>query len=52
MWQQIDWGLRSRFREHPAVKTALAELVVSVEAGSTTPAAAAQRLLGLASRIF
>jgi LAO/AO transport system kinase len=52
MWQQIDTGLRSRFREHPAVKTALAELVVSVEAGSTTPTAAAQRLLGLASRIF
>ena len=52
MWQQIDTGLRSRFREHPAIKTALAELVVSVEAGSTTPAAAAQRLLGLASRIF
>jgi LAO/AO transport system kinase len=52
MWQQIDTGLRSRFRQHPAVKTAMAELVVSVEAGSTTPAAAAQRLLGLASRIF
>ena len=52
MWQQIDTGLRSRFREHPAVKTAMAELVVSVEAGSTTPTAAAQRLLGLASRIF
>ena len=52
MWQQIDTGLRSRFRQHPAVKTAMAELVVSVEAGSTTPTAAAQRLLGLASRIF
>jgi LAO/AO transport system kinase len=52
MWQQIDTGLRSRFRQHPAVKTAMAELVVSVEVGSTTPTAAAQRLLGLASRIF
>jgi LAO/AO transport system kinase len=52
MWQQIDYGLRQRFREHPAVKSALAELSVSVEAGSTTPAAAAQRLLGLVGRYF
>jgi LAO/AO transport system kinase len=52
MWQQIDTGLRQRFREHPAVKSALAELSVSVEAGSTTPAAAAQRLLGLVGRFF
>jgi LAO/AO transport system kinase len=50
MWQQIDSGLRSRFREHPGVKTVLDELSVSVEAGTTTPAAAAQRLLALASR--
>ncbi|MCF8151344.1 MAG: methylmalonyl Co-A mutase-associated GTPase MeaB [Burkholderiaceae bacterium] len=47
MWQQIDSGLRSRFRQHPAVKAALVELSVSVEAGTTTPAAAAQRLLAL-----
>ena len=52
MWQQIDSGLRQRFREHPAVKAALSELSVSVEAGSTTPAAAAQRLLGLVGRYF
>jgi LAO/AO transport system kinase len=52
MWQQIDSGLRQRFRAHPAVKSALAELSVSVEAGSTTPAAAAQRLLGLVGRFF
>ncbi len=52
MWQQIDSGLRSRFREHPGVKAALAELSVSVEAGTTTPAVAAQRLLGLMSRHF
>ena len=52
MWQQIDSGLRQRFREHPAVKSALAELSVSVAAGSTTPAAAAQRLLGLVGRYF
>ncbi len=50
MWQQIDSGLRNRFREHPAVKSALADISVSVEAGSTTPAAAAQRLLALVGR--
>ncbi|OHC63769.1 MAG: ATPase/protein kinase [Rhodocyclales bacterium RIFCSPLOWO2_02_FULL_63_24] len=47
MWQQIDSGLRSRFREHSVVKAALAELSVSVETGMTTPTAAARRLLGL-----
>lgn len=52
MWQQIDSGLHNRFREHPAVKSALAELSVSVEAGTTTPAAAAQRLLALVGRHF
>ena len=52
MWQQIDSGLRQRFREHPAVQSALAELSVSVEAGGTTPAAAAQRLLALVGRHF
>jgi len=50
MWQQIDSGLRSRFRQHPGVKSALAELSVAVEAGTTTPTAAAERLLALASR--
>ena len=52
MWQQIDSGLRNRFRENPGVKAALAELSVSVEVGTTTPTAAAQRLLGLVSRHF
>ena len=52
MWQQIDSALRSRFREHPGVKAALAALSISVEAGTTTPAAAAQRLLGLVGRYF
>ena len=50
MWQQIDSGLRGRFREHPAVKTALAELSACVEAGTTTPTAAAQALLTLVGR--
>ncbi len=52
MWQQIDSGLHQRFRQHPAVKSALAELSVFVEAGTTTPAAAAQRLLALFGRHF
>jgi LAO/AO transport system kinase len=52
MWQQIDSDLRNRFREHPAVKSALAELSVSVEAGTTTPTVAAQRLLALVGRHF
>jgi LAO/AO transport system kinase len=47
MWQQIDSGLRSRFREHPGVKAALAELSISVEAGVVAPAVAARSLLGL-----
>jgi LAO/AO transport system kinase len=52
MWQQIDSGLRNRFRQHPGVKRALAELSILVEAGTTTPAAAAQRLLALAGSHF
>ena len=49
MWQLIDSGLRSRFREHRGIKAELTALSVSVEAGTTTPAAAAQRLLAIAS---
>jgi LAO/AO transport system kinase len=52
MWQQIDSGLRIRFRQHPGVKSTLAELSILVEAGTTTPAAAAQRLLALAGSHF
>lgn len=52
MWQMIESGLQQRFREHPGVKAALPELSQAVETGSTTPAAAAQRLLGLMSRYF
>ncbi|ATE61042.1 methylmalonyl Co-A mutase-associated GTPase MeaB [Thauera sinica] len=46
MWDLIDAGLRSRFRGHPRVKDELPSLARAVEAGATTPAAAAQRLLG------
>jgi LAO/AO transport system kinase len=52
MWQQIDSGLRTRFREHAGVKSALPELSLAVEAGNVTPSAAAQRLLGMLNRFF
>lgn len=46
MWDLIDNGLRSRFRTHPEVRTALPALTQAVAEGTTTPAVAAQRLLG------
>jgi LAO/AO transport system kinase len=52
MWQLIDSGLRHRFREHPGVAAALPELSRAVEAGTTTPAVAAHRLLNLLNRYF
>lgn len=50
MWELIDTGLRSRFRNHPGVRDALPLLAAAVEAGGTTPSAAAQRLLGCLNR--
>jgi len=47
MWQLIDFGLRHRFRGHPGVAAALPEVARAVEAGTTTPAAAARKLLTL-----
>jgi len=47
MWQLIDSGLRRRFRRHPGVAAALPELSRAVEAGTTTPAAAARQLLAM-----
>ena len=52
MWQLIDAGLRHRFRAHPGVQAALPELSQAVEAGSTTPTAAAHRLLNMLNRFF
>jgi LAO/AO transport system kinase len=52
MWQLIDAGLRGRFRAHPAVTGAMPEMVAAVEGGSTTPTAAAHRLLNLMNRYF
>ncbi|MBL8448260.1 MAG: methylmalonyl Co-A mutase-associated GTPase MeaB [Zoogloeaceae bacterium] len=45
MWELIDQGLRQRFRGHPEVRHALPQLSGAVEAGVSTPAAAAARLL-------
>lgn len=45
MWELIDQGLRQRFRSHPGVQEALPGLSKAVEAGATTPSAAADRLL-------
>ncbi|MDY0012085.1 MAG: methylmalonyl Co-A mutase-associated GTPase MeaB [Rhodocyclaceae bacterium] len=45
MWELIDQGLRQRFRSHPGVQEALPGLSEAVEAGATTPSAAADRLL-------
>jgi LAO/AO transport system kinase len=52
MWNMIDAGLRRRFREHPAVHAALPNLAQAVEAGVTTPAAAAHKLLNMLNRYF
>jgi GTPase len=46
MWELIDQGLRQRFRGHAGVQQALPQLSGAVEAGITTPSAAAERLLG------
>lgn len=52
MWQLIDSGLRHRFREHPAVKTALPNTTQAVADGGMTPTVAAHRLLNLMNRYF
>jgi LAO/AO transport system kinase len=52
MWTLIDASLRRRFREHPAVHAALPDLARAVEAGATTPTAAAHRLLNMLNRYF
>jgi len=45
MWREVDESLLASFRAHPAVKTKISELEAQVEAGTLTPAAAAQALL-------
>ncbi len=48
MWERIEAGLKSAFRQHPGVRGALAEAAQAVAAGSLPPSTAARRLLGLA----
>jgi LAO/AO transport system kinase len=52
MWALIDSGLRHRFRDHPAVKTALPNTTQAVADGGMTPTVAAHRLLNLMNRYF
>ena len=47
MWERIDAGLKARFREHPAVREALAPLTLEVRAGRVAASVAARRLLDL-----
>jgi len=52
MWQLIDSGLRSHFRQQPAVAAELPKLTEAVEVGQTTPAAAAKRLLDMPGHAY
>jgi len=47
MWERIDSGLRERFRQHPAVREALAATTESVRQGRVAASVAARRLLDL-----
>ena len=47
MWERIEAGLRQRFREHPAVATALPHVLDEVKSGRMAASAAARRLLEL-----
>ena len=45
MWERIEAGLRQEFRQHPAVKKLLRELMQDVEAGTMPASTAARQLL-------
>jgi LAO/AO transport system kinase len=47
MWERIEAGLKSRFREHPRVREALPGKSAEVKAGRLAPSVAARRLLDL-----
>jgi LAO/AO transport system kinase len=47
MWERIEAGLHTRFRQHPAVKAALPALTAQVRAGEVAASVAARRLLDL-----
>jgi LAO/AO transport system kinase len=46
MWSLVDEGLQTAVREHPSVAPMLAKLESQVTEGATTPAAAAEAILG------
>jgi LAO/AO transport system kinase len=48
MWERIEAGLRQEFRQHPAVKKMLPEMMRDVEEGRVPASTAARRLLGAA----
>jgi len=48
MWERIDAGLKSAFRQHPGVRQALVATASAVEHGQLPPSTAARRLLALA----
>jgi LAO/AO transport system kinase len=45
MWDRIEAGLRQRFRQHPAVREALPQVLADVQAGTLAASVAARRLL-------
>lgn len=47
MWERIEAGLKSRFRQHPAVREALPEINTQVRNGKLAASVAARRLLDL-----
>ena len=47
MWERVEAGLRQRFRQHPAVRTALPGFIDDVEGGRLAASVAARRLLDL-----
>jgi LAO/AO transport system kinase len=47
MWERIEAGLRQRFRQHPAVRSALPAITQEVRAGHLAASVAARRLLDL-----
>jgi LAO/AO transport system kinase len=54
MWERIDAGLRAAFRQHPAVRAALPDMLQQVGEGRLVASLAARRLLaamGLGSAV-
>ena len=52
MWERIDAGLKSAFRQHPGVREALPMTTQAVVQGQLPPSTAARRLLELAASSF